>query len=301
MRLSSSLAGVWAAALSPLDADGELDLDRLVIHCNRLLAAGCRGISLFGTTGEGTAFSPAERQAGLEAVLAGGIAADRLLPATAFCDVPTTVAITRHAGSLGCPAALLLPPFYMKGVSDEGLFRHYAAVIEALGSRVLPLYLYNFPDLTGLTLAPELVRRLADAFPEVVVGLKDSSGDWSLSSRYLAALPDLDIFLGDERSLQAARRHGGAGTISGMANFIPGELVHLFGHGDDDAAQARIAEAVGKMVAHSFIPAAKAVVADLTREPTWRPVRPPLVEVDAAVGRRLTGALVETGCLAPAA
>lgn len=300
MRAASSLTGVWTAALSPFDELGVLDTGRLAAHCRALLAQGCRGVSLFGTTGEGTAFSAGERMAGLEAVVAAGIPGERIMPATGCCDVPTTVALTRHAAELGAPAALLLPPFYMKGVGEDGLFRHFAEIVEKLAGAGPALYLYNFPELAGLTLAPRLVRRLADAFPDAIVGLKDSSADWPLSSTFLDMLPDLDVFLGDERSLAAARRKQGAGTISGMANFIAPELARVCADPGDADAQARIDAAVKMMVAEPFIATAKAVVAELGGDPAWRRVRAPLEVAEAASGRRLVAALGRLGVLRPA-
>ena len=208
MPAASSLRGVWPAALTPFDDRMTVDVQRLVRHCRRLLDAGCRGISLFGTTGEGTALSAEERMAALEAVIAAGLPPDRLIPAVGCCDVPTTAALSAHAARQGAAGVLALPPFYPKDLRQEGLYRHFSSMIERLGAtpgiRVPRLCLYNFPFHTGVTLSPGLVRRLADAFPGVVVAIKDSSADWPLSSSYLDALPDLDVFVGDENSILRA-------------------------------------------------------------------------------------------------
>jgi 4-hydroxy-tetrahydrodipicolinate synthase len=290
MPASPSLRGVWTAALTPFDARLGIDTAALVQHCRGLLAAGCRGISLFGTTGEGTALSPDERMAALDAVVAAGISGDRLMPSVGCTDVPTTVALGAHAARHGAAGLLVLPPFYLKGVSEEGVYRHFAAVIDGLaagGGKVPRLCLYNFPLHTGITLSPALVRRLADAFPGIVAAVKDSSADWPLSASYLDVLPDLDIFVGDEKSLAAALGKGGAGGISGMANVIAPTLVALCNGPEDERTrlQAAVATAVDAVVAHSFISTVKAVLAVRHQRPGWLRVRPALDEAPLDRGR----------------
>ncbi len=262
----------------------------LVQHCRGLLDAGCRGISLFGTTGEGTALSADERRTALDAVVAAGVTGDRLMPSVGCTDVPTTVALGAHAARHGVAGLLVLPPFYLKDVSEEGVYRHFAAVIDGLGAgggKVPRLCLYNFPFHTGITLRPALVRRLADAFPGIVTAVKDSSADWPLSASYLDALPDLDIFVGDEKSLAAALGNGGAGGISGMANVIAPTLVALCNGSKDERAplQAAVSTAVDAVVAHSFIPTVKAVLAVRHQRPDWLRVRPALDEAPLDRGR----------------
>jgi 4-hydroxy-tetrahydrodipicolinate synthase len=297
------LAGAWTACLTPFRADGSIDDELFIGHCRAMVAENC-GVSLFGTTGEGTAISPEERMASLDRVIAAGIAPDRIIPGIGFCDTATSARVIGHAVRARTAAVLVLPPFYMKGVSDEGLFRHFADIIEKVGSRELKLLVYNFPALTSLTLAPDLVRRLADAYPGTVIGIKDSSAEWSLSSRYLELLPDLSVFLGDERSLLANLRHGGAGTISGMANVIGGTLAELcatFQRQDADAIQARIAEAVSVVLDQPFIPLTKAMVAARSGEKGWLRVRPPLEALDLAAGVTAARRLAELGLLRQAA
>ena len=292
MPANPSLRGVWPAALTPFDARLGIDTAALIEHCRALLAAGCRGISLFGTTGEGTALSPDERKAALDAVVAAGVSGDGLMPGVGCCDVPSTVALGAHAAQHGVAGLLVLPPFYLKGVSEEGVYRHFAAVIDGLGARggkVPRLCLYNFPLHTGVTLRPGLVRRLADAFPGIVAAVKDSSADWPLSSAYLDTLPDLDIFVGDEKSLQAALGKGGAGGISGMANVIAPALVALCNAPADERArlQAPVSRATDAVIAHAFIPTVKAVLAVRHQRPEWLPVRPPLDQAPLDLGRRV--------------
>jgi len=290
MPANPSLRGIWPAALTPFDARLGIDTAALVQHCRGLIDAGARGISLFGTTGEGTALSPDERRAALDATVAAGIAGDRLMPAVGCCDVPTTVALGAHAAQHGVAGLLVLPPFYLKGVSEEGIYRHFAAVIDGLGAkggRAPRLCLYNFPLHTGITLRPALVRRLADDFPGIVAAVKDSSADWPLSAAYLDLLPDLDIFVGDEKSLAAALGKGGAGGISGMANVIAPALVALCNASRDERtrAQAAVSTAVDAVIAHSFIPTVKAVLAVRHQRPDWLHVRPPLDQATPELGR----------------
>lgn len=301
MPAAASLRGVWPAALTPFDDRLAVDVTRLVRHCQALLRAGCRGISLFGTTGEGTALSAGERMAALDAVIAGGIPADRLIPAVGCCDVPTTVALSAHASGHGAAGVLALPPFYPKDAREDGIYRHFASVIEQLGAtpglRVPRLCLYNFPFHTGVTLSPRLVRRLADAFPGVVAGIKDSSADWSLSSAYLDALPDLDVFVGDENSILRALRKNGAGAISGMANVMAPTLISLVEAPLKDAAglDGIIGKAVEAVGSHPFVATMKAVIAARSGDAGWLLVRPPLERAPARLGASVLRALEAAG------
>jgi 4-hydroxy-tetrahydrodipicolinate synthase len=297
MPAASSLRGVWPAVLTPFDHRLAIDVPRLVRHCRALLQAGCRGISLFGTTGEGTALSAEERMAGLDAVIAAGLSADRLIPAVGCCDVPTTVALSAHAARHGTAGVLALPPFYPKDTRDEGIYRHFSSVVERLGAtpglRVPRICLYNFPFHTGVTLSPGLVRRLADAFPGAIVAIKDSSADWPLSSAYLDALPDLDVFVGDENSILRALGKGGAGTISGMANVMAPTLVSLVEGPRANAAtlDTVVHKAVQAMDGHPFIATIKAAIAALSGDAGWLGVRPPLEPAPAGLGASVLASL----------
>jgi 4-hydroxy-tetrahydrodipicolinate synthase len=301
MPAAASLRGVWPAALTPFDDRLAVDVARLVRHCQALLRAGCRGISLFGTTGEGTALCAAERMAALDAVVAGGIPADRLIPATGCCDVPTTVALSAHAAGLGVAGVLVLPPFYPKDSREGGIYRHFASVIERLGAmpglRVPRLCLYNFPFHTGVTLSPGLVRRLADGFPGIVAAIKDSSADWSLSSAYLDALPDLDVFVGDENSILRALGKNGAGAISGMANIMAPTLVSLVERPvkNAESIDTIVRNAVQAVGNHPFVATTKAVLAARSGHAGWLAVRPPLEPAPAALGASVLGLLEAAG------
>ena len=186
MLKTNSLAGIWVAAMTPFTADGKVDTGRLVAYGKKLLEHGVTGLSFFGTTGEGTSLSLKERQSVLEAVVKGGIPAGKIIPGTAATDVDTTLDVARHAASLGCPALLALPPFFMKGVAQSGVVAHYSKVCEGLKAfaKAPRVMLYNIPDLSGVRIAPETMRRLADAYPSAIVGVKDSSGSLESAKAY---------------------------------------------------------------------------------------------------------------------
>lgn len=288
----SSIRGVWAASVTPFAAGGAIDDARLAAHCAWLLEQGCDGLSLFGTSGEGTSLGFSERCRALESVLESGIAPGLVMPATGGCDLATTMALTSHAASLGCPAALLLPPFYYKPADEDGLFDYFSAVIEgcARSGPGIGVLLYNFPFLTGVPISATLVRRLADAFPGAVIGVKDSSLDWRTTLRYTTLLPELSIFTGEDRHLRAALRVGGAGSISGTSNFAPGLLVRNWRSEDDEIARAELERFIDVFVGFQdapFLQSCRAVTAALKGDDAWLAVRPPLRAAGIGTGTML--------------
>src|SRR5689334_465780 len=175
--MASSFEGVYAAALTPLRDDLRIDRDAYAAHCRRLLDEGCDGLAIFGTTGEANSFSVAERVSAWQDLVADGIPATTLLPGTGACALTDAVTLTREALAVGAPGVLALPPFYYKGVSDDGLFAFFAQLIEGVGDDRLRLFLYHIPPQTILGFSFALIERLLDAYPEVIAGTKDSSGD----------------------------------------------------------------------------------------------------------------------------
>ncbi len=277
------LRGIFAAVLTPQRDDLSCDNDLLALHCGRLLSEGCDGVSLFGTTGEGPAFSVEERCAGLEAVLEAGVPAERILPGTGAASPADTLALSRHALSVGCRNLLVMPPFFFKDVGDEGVFRCYADLIERVGDPRMRLYIYNFPDVTGLWVRPDVVARLIDAFAELVAGVKDSSGDWDYVTRLIGNFPALSMFTGWETLLPRLLAAGGAGNVSGMANVIPNVLRQLYERrpeSDDDPLLAAVVDMVDAVSKRPVTPAIKALAANLRDEPSWRNMRPPLVPLE---------------------
>ena len=270
--------GLSAALATPFAADAAIDLPRAVAQARWCLAEGCSSVTLFGTTGEGSSIGEADRAAVLAAFGAGGIAGDRIVGAIAAASVADAVSQARLTLDVGCKALLLPPPFYFKGVSDDGLFAWYAAVFERLGAAARDVLLYNIPSVTAVPLSLELVGRLRDAFPGIIVGVKDSSGDWPYTQQLLAAHGDLAILIGDERYLAEGVRRGGEGAISGLANICPRLLLPLALEGRDDP---RIAALVEDVLRYPVTPAVKVLVAHRTGDAGWRAVRPPLMPIGA--------------------
>ena len=194
--MSVSLSGVYCAAATPVLPDLSPDLAAFGVHCRALLEDGCDGIALLGTTGEANSFSSVERREILEAALKAGIAAERLLPGTGLANVPETVELTRHALACRVTTVVMLPPFYYKGASDEGLYAAYARVIEAVGDTRLRVVLYHIPQMTGLPISHDLIDRLRAAFPETVVGIKDSAGKIENMEAMIARFPGFAVLAG---------------------------------------------------------------------------------------------------------
>ena len=292
--------GVWSPVLAPLRPDLGIDAGRFLAHARRLLAQGCHGLALFGTTSEANSFSVAERKALVERVVEGGIPPERLMIGTGCCALTDSVELTRHALGAGCRRVLMLPPFYYKGVSDEGLFHAFAEVIERVGEPALQVFLYHFPRLSGVPVTEELIALLTDAFPGTVAGVKDSSGDWSNTRMMLDRFPELAIFPGSEVFLLDGLRAGAAGCITATSNVNAAGARAIFdawegGHGDPDAKQAAATAIRRAIDRYPGIPAQKYLIAHYRDDPAWRTVRPPLTALADDAGRALLDALAGTG------
>lgn len=288
--------GLWAPVVTPVGEDLEPDAGRYVAHVERLLAEGCHGVALFGTTGEATSFSVAERQALLEAVLAAGVAPERLMVGSGCAALADSVALSAHAAGLGCRNLLMLPPFYYKGVSDDGLFASYAAVIERLAEPGLGLYLYHFPRLSQVPISHGLVERLAAAYPGTVKGIKDSSGDPESGKAYIAAFPELDIFPGTESIMLDLLAAGAAGCISASANVNAPAIravwdAHEAGRPEAEALQQGITAVRMVLQAQPMIPVLKTILAKRLADPAWLALRPPLTRLSAEQAAALEAGL----------
>ncbi len=283
--MSFAVSGVNCAAATPLNADLTPDLSLFTEHCLRLLAEGCHGIALLGTTGEANSFSTAERRATLEAALKAGIAGDQLIPGTGVNAGPETVELTRHALSNGVRNVVMLPPSYYKGISDEGLFASYARIFEAIGDDRLQVVLYHIPQVSGVPLSHTLISRLIAAFPSTVIGIKDSAGDLANMQAIAAAHPGFAVFAGADPLMLPLLKSGGAGCITATSNLIADSLRTIYDHLDDAAlvepAQARIN--AWRTLSNSYvqIPTIKAMVGLKTGNAAWSRVRPPMVPLDA--------------------
>jgi 4-hydroxy-tetrahydrodipicolinate synthase len=301
MASTQLLSGVLAPVITPFDERLEPDAARLIGHCRWLQSRNC-GLAVFGTNSEANSLSVTERMRLLDALVAAGLDPRRMLPGTGTCALPDTVALTRHAIGHGVGGVLMLPPFYYKDVSDEGVYRSYAEVIERVGDDRLRIYLYHFPQMSGVPLGVELVRRLREDFPGIVVGMKDSSGEQANLERMLAAFPGFAMFAGTEMLLLANMRYGGAGCISATANINPAAIDRLFRAweaADADAAQEKL-DAV-RMAVQQFplVAALKTTIAHYSGDPGWNRLRPPLVELDGAEADRLISRLEALGFTMP--
>ena len=217
MKNDDGVRGLWCATLTPLDDTRRIDAARMVSHAKELFERGVAGIAPFGTTGEGQSFSVDERRAGLDALLAT-VPAQRVLPGTGCASLTETIALTRHATSAGCIASLVLPPFFWKDPSDDGLFAWYARLIEGVDDARLRIFLYHLPQVSSVPLSVDLVARLAAAFPGTIAGIKDSQGKWENTAALLERAPQLTVVIGHEPDLPRLIAAGGAGTICGVAN-----------------------------------------------------------------------------------
>lgn len=283
------ISGVFCAAATPVLASGEPDHAAFAVHAGALLEEGCDGIALLGTTGEANSFSIAQRQELLDRVIASGIDPKRLMPGTSQTNVADSVALTRHAVAAGVAASVVLPPFYYKGVSDEGLFRFYAELIEGVGSNDLRIVLYHIPPIAQVGLSPELVGRLLESFPGIVVGIKDSSGKLESMQGFAAAFKNFSVLSGADPFMLPLLRSGGAGCITSSSNLIAHHLRVVFDNWHDaaraaevDHAQSRIEAWRNLSNAYVQLPTIKAMLARRRNHPGWARVRPPLVALDQA-------------------
>lgn len=292
MTADAPLRGLWCATLTPVHPTGAIADSLLVPHIARMLASGCDGVVLFGTTGEGPSFSVAERSAGLETVLSAGIPPERIVSAVGCAALSDTVALVRHALASGCPRCLVLPPFFWRALSNEAVYRYYAAVIDAVGDPSLRLYLYHFPDMSGVGIEPEVVARLASDYPGIVAGVKDSSGDFARTQAFIDCAPDLSILVGHEPHIPQLMTAGGAGTICGAANLYPDLVGALLRFGVTQDDERRLQTALHCLAAYPFVPAYKAVLAALSNQPAWANVRPPLLPLPAQAAEALMRSLV---------
>jgi 4-hydroxy-tetrahydrodipicolinate synthase len=298
MTETRPLSGVYCPALTPVNADLSLNTAAFIEHCRWLLDDGCHGLAVFGTTSEANSFSVDERMAALDALVEAGIAPTALLPGTGCCAITDTARLTAQAVALGCAGVLMLPPFYYKGMSEDGLFASFAETIERVGSDKLRVYLYHIPQVSGVGLPLALVERLVKAYPDTVVGLKDSSGDWSYTENLLKAIPGFGAFSGSEVFLLANLRAGGAGTISATTNVNARAIRDLYDNWTGDAAGAMqdgVTRRRELIQGFPLITGLKHIVAALRGDPSWRRTRPPLTPVDEAVGARLLGELAADG------
>src|SRR4249920_1683075 len=293
------IRGVLSPVVTPFTRDLRPDPQRFIAHCRWLLSQNC-GLAVFGTNSEANSLSVNERIALLDALLAADIDPARMMPGTGCCALTDTVRLTEHAVKAGSAGVLMLPPFYYKDVSEDGLFRSFAEVVERVGDSRLRIYLYHIPPVAVVGITVKLVERLLKAYPTAIAGMKDSSGDWSNTESFLKAFAKsgFDVFPGSESFLLAGMRNGGAGCISATANVNPAAIDRLYREwkkSDADQQQEAlnvVRKTVGQYV---MIPALKAVVAHYSKDPRWATVRPPLTELTAVQAKNVIDGLRKLG------
>lgn len=274
--------GAWTASLTPLNADLSIDLGAYLAHLRWLLGADSAGVAALGTTGEANSFSLAERLQVISALADANLPRERVVIGTGCCAAPDTIALTRAVLDAGYTNVLMLPPFYYKNVSEEGIFRAYAQVIESIGNPALRVLIYDFPQMTGLTISTALLARLQSAFKGVVVGVKNSSGDWAAMERATKELPGFLVFAGSEQFLLSTLRAGGPGCISATANVTIAALAGLVENwrgADADARQEAITKTRLLLQQFPAIPALKEIMASATGRDAWRRLRTPLINL----------------------
>ena len=291
MMRDALFGGVNAAVLTAMRDDLAVDLDRTAGHCRWLLANGCNGLAVLGTTGEANSLGIGERLALMEGLIERGVPAHALLPGTGTTAIPDTVLLTRRAGELGCRGALLLPPFYYKNPSDDGLFAYYSEVINRVGGDIR-IYLYHFPAQSAVPIGLDLVGRLLRAFPGKVKGIKDSSGDFENTKAYVGhfARDGFEVYCGDDGALRALLAEGGAGSITAAANVASAVSALVYANWDRQAgadAQITLSAVRNAVTSAALIAGLKALLARHTGHPAWLNVRPPHLRLSPEVATRL--------------
>ena len=302
-QAATRMSGVLSPVVTPFDADLRPDGPRFVRHCQWLLSNDV-GLAVFGTNSEGNSLTVSEKIGLLDTLAEAGVPAARMMPGTGTCALGDTVELTRHAVQLGAGGVLMLPPFYYKGLSDEGLFRSFSEVIQRVGDSRLRIYLYHIPPVAQVPITLTLIERLLKEYPGTIAGVKDSSGDWSNTKAMLEQFQPhgFDVFAGSESFLLATLRGGGAGCISATANVNPGPIARLaatWQQADADAQQAGLDAVRTVFQGYVMIPALKAAIAHYGDDAAWGTVRPPLVELDAAQQAGLVEALDKVGFTMP--
>ncbi|HVQ82284.1 MAG TPA: dihydrodipicolinate synthase family protein [Pseudolabrys sp.] len=279
--MSKALSGVIAAIATPIDENGAPHLKRAVSLARYLLDNGCDGLNVLGTTGEATSFSVDERKGVMSAYKANGLPMHRLMVGTGAASVTDAVALTRHAADLGFGGALVLPPFYYKGVPDDGLVAYVETLVKATEQKPIPIYLYHFPAMSGLPWHVALIRRLLDSYSSRIVGLKDSSGDMAYARSAAAILKDFAVFPSTEACLLDARRGDFAGCISATANVNADLCARAWSEGDTAALEAAVT--IRKLFdGKPLVPGVKALLAHIHGDAGLARVRPPLAPFSAA-------------------
>ena len=281
-----AFSGVYAAALTPQTAAGDVDIQLMASHCRWLLDNGCDGLAILGTTGEANSFGLKERIGILNGLAEAGIPGDTLMPGTGACALPDAIALTRVAMDNGAGGVLMLPPFYYKNPSDDGLFAAYSEVIQAIGKDALNICLYHFPQMSGVPIPYSLIERLLKEYPGTVVGMKDSSGDLDNMVGAAKKFPGFAVFSGSDELMLPLLKAGGAGCITACANVaspLANQVYQGWRNGDDIQAIHETLTAVRAAIVKFPLSAGlKMLMARHSGHDDWRNVRAPLMRLNDA-------------------
>lgn len=296
--MTARLTGVITPLLTPFDDDMSVADDLYTAHAAECLTEGAHYLSPFGTTSEALSLSMAERMRLLELLVDSGAArGDQLMPGTGLCNLEETATLCRHATDLGCAAVMTLPPFFYVGATEEGLYRYFATLIDAIARDALRICLYHIPQNAGIGFTPALAARLSAAFPRTIIALKDSAGQWNNTRAMIEAAPDLSVFPGSESAMVDAMALGGGGCISASCNSNAAGIRRLYdlirsGDAEGVAALRPAIDAHRAAVqAGGLIPALKALKAQQTGDARWLNLRAPLVNADPALAAPLATTL----------
>jgi 4-hydroxy-tetrahydrodipicolinate synthase len=291
--LQAPFSGIWPALLTPLTDTLDIDIETFARHSRALLEAGCTGITPFGTTGEGPSFSVAERRAAIDGLIARGVPAERILVSTSCAALPDVLELTRHALQVGAHGVLMLPPFFLKGVPDDGVIDAYRWVIDQVADARLRVYLYHIPQVSGVPLSHHVIDTLKELYPHTIVGIKDSGCQREPSLALADAFIDrVMVYVGNELDVPALAARGSTGAVSGIANVMPRLVQRLVTHHDAPESardQQRVLAFLDILGGYGMTAAFKGIMALIDDHPGWLRVRPPLVALDAAELERLKG------------
>ena len=299
MLKNARYGGVNAAVLTAMHHDLSIDLPRMVSHGRWLLANGCNGLGILGTTGEANSLGLSERVEVMEAFVAAGIPGTKLLPGTGTTAIPDTVLLTKKADSLGCASALILPPFFYKNPSEDGLFAYFSEVIQRVGGDI-GIYLYHFPAQSAVPFTVDLIARLLRAYPGKVRGIKDSSGDFANTKAYADhfAADGFEVYCGSDAQLHAALNANCAGCITAATNVgsaLAAEVYAAAGSPAGEAPQRQLAAMRAAISEAPLIPGLKALIARHHNDANWLNVRPPHTKITAEAEHALFRAFDATG------
>ncbi|HTD05050.1 dihydrodipicolinate synthase family protein [Undibacterium sp.] len=299
--MSNKLTGVFAPVVTPFKADLSPDFELYLQHCQWLLQQGA-GLAVFGTNSEANSLTTTERMDLLDRLVQHGVDSGRMLPGTGCCTIQDTVELSRHATVHGCAGVLMLPPFFYKGVTDDGLFDYYSEVIERVALQDLRVYLYHIPAFSGVPISLALIERLIRRYPQQVAGIKDSSGDWQNIEAMLTNFPDFAIFPASESFLTRAMPLGASGCISATINVNPAAISRLCTGWRTDGAvqQQQELDTVRKIFqSYPMIAALKFAISHYRDHPSWQIQRPPLSALAADKKSALIAALDAAGFSMP--